>query len=739
MAVGVIAAFAPATLTGHPVIDVMERAVFAAGVSYLGSHGRRWSWLVAVAGVALAARGPALVLALLGTAVLVASFIPRRRLRAAGAVGLGLLALAVLWYPAGTSPAGVALALVGLAIPAATGLQYVRSPRRQVARGAIIGLGVVAVLAALLASIAVLLAYGSVQAGSDDAQRALDAARAGEPEAAARALADADAAFARASDRLGGPLGVPASAVPFLSQQLDAVQVTVEQGRLIAASADDLVATADYDSLQYEGALDLDQVEALTGPAQQVDAVLTEADAAVDDVRAGVLLPPLRDGLDEFDARIAEARDDAALATTLLEVAPGLFGGDGPRRYLIIFITPAELRGAGGFIGSYAELTAVDGKVELSRSGRIIDLILAAEPGQRTISGPQDYLDRYGRFRPEDFLQDVTFSPHFPSSASVIAELYPQSGGEPVDGVIGVDPTGLAALLELTGPVEVEGLDEPLDADNAVEVLTRTQYLEVPDDAERGEILTEATRATFDELVSMSLPAPRELADVLSPAARAGHLRMWSPVDEEQGAFELVGADGRLEIPDGADGFAVVQQNAGNNKLDAYLQRSITYEPRVDVSSGALTATMRIELRNEVPSLDLPLPVVGNARGAPAGTNIAWFTVFTPHVVTSATIDGEPMVSGGSVEQGLNGWNTPLIEIPPGGEVVIELELAGGLDLSDGYALQVLPQPVANPDEMRVDLTVLGGTVSGTGSLTAELLGGEPVVAPTRFDVGIDG
>ncbi len=43
--------------------------------------------------------------------------------------------------------------------------------------------------------------------------------------------------------------------------------------------------------------------------------------------------------------------------------------------------------------------------------------------------------------------------------AQVIGGLYPQSGGEPIDGAISVDPITLAAFLKLTGPVAVDGLD----------------------------------------------------------------------------------------------------------------------------------------------------------------------------------------------------------------------------------------------------------------------------------------
>ncbi len=732
------ALFAPASFTGHPVIDAVERALIVGFVSYVGAHGRRWAWLTAATIVVIPARGASLVLAVLALLVVVVGTIPKRRSRAVGALGLGLMSNAVLWYPHSAEPWGAALATAAMALVVVSGLPFLRKPKRRLARAMLAATAVLVVLAGIGAVLAVGLSYRNVQTGGTSARNALEEARDGDAETARQDLSTARSEFEAASSRISGPLALPARLVPGLAQQVDAVRTTVDQGRHISATADDLVATADYGRLQYDGQLDLQQVSDLAAPTRRADAALRAAHAELADLQGRWLLPPLRDRVDQFAGDIDEARTDTALAAELLEVTPGLFGGDGPRRYLVVFLTPAELRGSGGFIGSYAELEADDGSVELTRSGRIDDLIAGPNRGNRTIDGPADYLRRYGRFNPAVFLQDVTISPDFPSSASVMAQLYPQAGGAPVDGVIAVDPTGLAALLELTGPVTVDGMDEPLSSDNAVEVLTRSQYLDQPDRAARGEFLAEATRVTFEKLIESSLPAPRTLANTLSPVARAGHLRLWSPDAAEQALFERLGATGDLVIPDGSDGFSVVQQNSGNNKLDAYLERSITYLPKVDADTGVLTAELRIELRNEVPSTDLPAAVVGNTRGLPVGTNLAALTVFTPHTVTSATIDGEAVTLGPGMERGLNAWDTPLLEIPPDGKVVVTMELQGGVDLERGYRLDILPQPVANPDRFTSTVTVVGATISGGENTEKELLDDEPLVAPTRIRVPLE-
>ena len=43
--------------------------------------------------------------------------------------------------------------------------------------------------------------------------------------------------------------------------------------------------------------------------------------------------------------------------------------------------------------------------------------------------------------------------------AEAVRQMWPQSGGQPLDGVLYLDPETLAALMHLTGPVTVPGYD----------------------------------------------------------------------------------------------------------------------------------------------------------------------------------------------------------------------------------------------------------------------------------------
>lgn len=710
-------------LTGAPMIDSLERFVLVAIVTFVGSHAHRWAWFVTGALAAVVLRDVPLLITLLGLGVAVGSTQLRNRSKELGAISVGLVQCAVFWSAGsnlGWPTVPVEMLVIGILL--ISGFPNLRRRQRR-ALGwflALVALGLLGATA--LTAFAIVRSADDVSAGSAAARDALEAVRAGETENARAQLTTASQSLTAAQGNLGN-FARPGLLVPGLAQQARAVTTSVDHAKAITDGAAPVV-ERNYHSLRYRGQIDLGIVEDLRKPAAEIDLVLAEANTAMADLQGQWLLPQLDERVDEFAADIESARLDTELATEALKVVPDLLGRSEPRRYLIAFITPAELRGGGGFIGSWAELRAVNGKVDLTESGRIVDLIQAKPVGTRVLRGPTDYVSRYGRFQPQDYLQDVTYSPNWPSNAAVLADLYQQTTGREVHGVIGVDPKGLSALLQFTGPVQVPDLPVPLSATNAVELLTRQQYIQFADRAEREDVLAGATKATFEQLVKASLPAPITLGDVLGPAARGRHLQLWSRNDAEQAFFGTVHASSALSIPEAADGFTVVQQNVGNNKLDAYLQRSITYDVTVDASDGSLAGTMTVVLRNTNENLTLPDPVVSNRRGAPRGTNVASLSVHAPWTVTSATIDGAEEPLGRDEEVGLPVWDTPILQVPPGGEVTIVATIEGNLDLSDGYQLRVLPQPVANADEVDLRVRLDGGSF-GTpdgddGSLTVE-------------------
>lgn len=726
-----VAGLAGCAPTGMARTDVALTALLAAVVTALGARATPVALAVAaavaaVAGETVALRAPAVVALVLVVAVARGvGALPRRLdegavlppvpLPATLAAGLSaLLSVQVVLRLPRTEPAraSAAVAAVVLVVLAGSGWRRTGPAVRRAGRR----LGAVVVLVGLVGLgtgiVAGVLAAGSLDEGSAASDAGLDAVRAGDQDVAESTFRRAAAELGAAVDLTRAWWSLPARHTPVVAQQIAALDAIAAGGGATARFAADGAGRLDAERLRLvDGRLD---------PAAVADArpVLEEVAAATATVHADLAsparrsvwqIPPVADGLDDVTDAVGDAEGSARTGALAAEVGPDLLGQDGEARYFVAFVSPAEARGT-GFLGNYGVLTVTDGEVDLVDVGRNDELNRVVD-GPKEITGPADYLARYARFEPESTWENVTFTPDGPTAGQVMAELYEQSGGEPVDGVIRIDPTGLARLLRLTGPVTIAGLPYPLDATNVVSFLQVEQYRLFEVAEARSDLLGQVAQGVYTELTTGAGPAPARLARSLGPAVEGGHLSVWLRTERGQQLMERLGADGAVpEVVD--DGFGVVSQNAGGGKIDVFMQRSVRYDASIDAATGAVTATAVIGLDNQAPESGEPPYLIGNLVDAPTGTNRTWLSVYSPLDLVTLSVDGHEVAADEGVERGWNVWSL-FVDIPPGAEATVTVELAGQVDLSDGtYRFDLLPQTTVRPDDVRVSATFAGARIA---------------------------
>ena len=702
--------------SGLDVWDAALRAALAAGFVLLAARSRPVWWIPAAALAAAGSGGGPLLaaaLAVLGAAVALAA--TARRLPVAGAVvGALLVQLALrLERPQLTGATALLAAAVLLPVAASGFRRSPRADRRAVVRLGLAAGGVVVVGGA--AGVAgALLARGNLEKGTSALAGGVEAVRGGDEEATARALSAASRSFRAARSTLDAGWLLPARLVPVVAPHLAALQQGARTGEELALTGAETVAASDLGGLAVRGGrLDLGQVRELHVPVSRAAAALDEARRDLARVAASPwLLPAVSRRVDVEVARLDRSHREASIAAAVTEYLPALLGGSGPRRYFLAIQTPAELRGSGGIIGSFGEVTADDGQLAIGAFGRDGDLNTRGTPAaERTLSGPDDYVARYARFEPQRIWQNVSMSPHFPAVAEVISRLYPQSGGSAVDGVISIDPSALAALLELVGPVTVAPWPEPLTAANTERILLHDQYVRL-DPATRPEFLGDVADAVATRLTTGALPPPAAIVQALGPAVRGHHLALWSPVAAEQALFRRIGADGGLPPVDG-DGLAVVNVNAGGNKLDWFLRRTSDYRARVDPDTGRVTGTLTVELRNDSPASGLPPYVIGSSLPVPVGpdgTNRTYLSVYTPLGLSGARLDGEPVALESGRETGRNVFSL-FLNVPPGATATLSIDLAGRITRGRTYRLAWRAQALPVPEVASARVTVGGRTL----------------------------
>lgn len=709
---GVVALFSPAQPTNYLLTDLVVRAGVAVLVTLATSRARRWTWLV-VAGLA-AVGAPSGTWTIVCGAGLVFAFVTtlfaRRRISGA-IVGAFAAQGLVRFTDAGVGRVSALLWLVAVGSVCASA--YAVSPRRvrkQIHRG-LVAAGAVVALGVVVFAVSSALAFGPSQAGAKQAKSGLAAVRDGRSEQGVTSLQEATDSFTTANDRVSSWWAAPAGAVPLLAQQVHAVQVVTEEGAALSGAAAHTARQTDIQQLKYQdGRIDVARLAALAPSLRTTADALDHAEGAIQSVRSPWLVGPLGTRLDDVDAEVRAAQPQLHLAADAAESGPALLGADSPKRYLVLFTQPAEARGLGGFMGNWVELTAVDGRLDITRSGRASDLNDTPGRDSRVLRNPpvpQDYIDRYTRFRPGTYVQDVTLSPDLPSVAAAMRQLYPEMGGAPIDGVLTVDPYALAALLTFTGPIRVPGYDQPLTAQNAAQVLVQDQYTQLGNDS-RKDFLDQASRQTFDALVHGSLPSPAKVGEVLGPMVEQRHL-MFTPFDARaRSLFERIHASGSFDAPTTGDFFQLVTQNSANNKIDLYLHRDVDYRSTFDPATGETDSVATITLRNDAPTSGLPPSVIGsNDQGLPSGTNRLYLSFYTPLGLRSAKLGADATPLEYQRELGMAVYSRYLT-IPSGSSVTLELTLHGTLAPTDTYQLRVGHQPLVNPDAVRVHLGLTG-------------------------------
>jgi hypothetical protein len=707
---GFVAASTDAAPTGHPLTDTVLAGIGVGLITVIGSRAS-W-WALAVAAVTASILNPSLiVLGVLAGAIPVALRV--WRLDRPELLALSAATTFNVLIRAGEDRFFGFTSIVALLCAAAIFVTGIRRFSKRVRRAAMIGATSVlifVVVAAAGTGYAVATARDSLSDGVRSAElgvAALEHDRFDEATEWFRRSADQ---LRLANKQLDRPWVQPAAFVPVLAQHRDAVVDMSATGAAGAATVADALERIDVEDLRVRGGrIDLDALAAIASPLSDVRTALDELQVSTDHAHSPWLIPKAAAVLDDFDESIDEHLPSLDNALTAIGMAPDMLGAQEPRHYLLLLTTPAESHGLGGAIESYAELTASDGVLTMTRTGRAADLDAAAQAADARVNGPAEFLDQYGRFGYEgdggrigdDAFRNLTMTPHFPWVGEIAASVYQQTTGRPIDGVIVADPFVISRLLSYTGPVDLPSVDQQLSVDNAILYLLHDQYLIGDGDNEtHRDALAEAASVTFEASMSGNLPDPIQLATDLGPLVEQRRLLFWSAHDDEQDLLQVLGIDGAIPDLRGGDGWAFTVANGVGNKIDSYLVRRARYvSTEVD---GITIGTLHIELGNTAPAEGLSRHIIGGGGrfGLPQGSSRLYLSVYSALGLDSMTVNGERVDVDAGVERGWNVYSS-IVDIASGETAVVEADLAGVIQQPAEVVSWV--QPMTSPLEILAD------------------------------------
>jgi hypothetical protein len=379
-----------------------------------------------------------------------------------------------------------------------------------------------------------------------------------------------------------------------------------------------------------------------------------------------------------------------------LQLLAAMSGEDGPQRFLIAVANPAEMRGGGGMILSYGVLEVDNGTFTLGEFGGIDDLAIDEPVDPDFLSVPLDYRARWEGREPTRLWRNTTLSPDLAFNAPIMEAMFAERTEEVLDGVIQIDPAGVAAILEGTGPVLVEGLGL-VDSTNVVDLTINRAYIDFPDRDQRQELLGDVAEAAFDALVDGQFNSLRPLGEALFEAAQQRHISVFLNSFDAQAVAASFGATAELPAPEEVDHAILTVQNFSRNKLDYYLDTSLDLTgTRPAAAPGSMTAT--ITVTNTAPT-GVPSDYVfgPNAEGEVAGLYRGIVSLYLPNGATLVGSGGDPF-SPPSITSEIGRTVVGFeVEVPAGESRQVVLELALAPRAAGPYDLTLTPAPRVRP------------------------------------------
>ncbi|MEZ2388361.1 DUF4012 domain-containing protein [bacterium RCC_150] len=528
---------------------------------------------------------------------------------------------------------------------------------------------------------------------------------------------------AAARDAASDPLWSLASATPWLGVNFSA---TAE----IARSADDVATlgvvplvkvydTVNWDRLVPSGAgADLDPIRnAAPNVASAAHAVRISAER-LNAIDTDGLFPQIAGPLSQAKQQLGSIIDELDTASDAATLAPAMLGADTPRHYLLLVQNNAEARATGGIPGALVVLTADKGKFSLSAESSATELGTFTPPVSVDEEQERIYSNRMGTF-----MQDVNFTPDFPTSAATALKMWEQKKGENLDGVISIDPVALSYILDATGPISLQDpqlvaltagkLPNQLSGMNVVKTLLSDVYAEIKQPKLQDAYFGAVAKDIFLALTS-GHPDAKSLLTGIGKGVQEHRVLLWSAEPREQtvlGKYALSGSISGPSVP--AAQFGAYFNDGTGAKMDYYVKRTVQLVTQCSVD-GYGTVKMRITSTNTAPAdaaTTLPTYVTGGgAYGVPAGTAQSNVVAYGPAQaqVETATQDGRNVPFGAQLHD-----NRPVgsltLTLAPGQSSTVEFTF--------GKIVQhTQPDVIVTPTVQAVDKVVLPTASEGCGA-----------------------
>jgi len=329
---------------------------------------------------------------------------------------------------------------------------------------------------------------------------------------------------------------------------------------------------------------------AMSDGINQLSAAVLKSDSLVETMQHidASALPSYQSG--QFIAMREKAivlRDTLKSLQPIVTSLSDFIGIEMDRRYLIIFQNNAEMRGSGGFLGSYALVDFSKGKIKkievpgggsYDTEGGLLERIAAPEP-LRLVN-------------PLWHFWDANWWPDFPTTAKKLSWFLEKSQGPTVDGVISLTPNVIEDVLRIIGPITIP-------EENNLEITADNFWLNTQTIAEAKSPTNQPKKiiGSLINVIMQELPKRLDkeksiaLASVLNQNLKGKQIMFYAKNESVQASLDQLDFSGRIKDTNW-DYLQVVNTNIAGGKSDRKISETITHQAEIQADGSIIDTVM---------------------------------------------------------------------------------------------------------------------------------------------------
>ena len=348
-----------------------------------------------------------------------------------------------------------------------------------------------------------------------------------------------------------------------------------------------------------DGAIDVARLRELPPRVAAIDTGIKSSALAFRDLQTtGPMAGPLAIVQRKALKEVAPVQEAINALVDLAPQLPDALGANGVRRYLIAIGNQAEMRASGGAPLSLVLVEFDKGRISIPIKGQTSTQLFPPMNANVEWWGPamNPFFPRNPRNEP---MVVTNTHPSLTFAGREMAGAWLGGGFPDVDGVMTLDLTAIAAVLNSLGPIQSETYGE-VTGDQLGKILLIDAYEQFgQDEAEARQV---ANQQLLDDLLTKLLSGDDLVtaAKAIAGTAPGRHFQVWLRDPDFESIILKSGAGGQVVDPGLGDWSAVYTQNGNQSKVDVFQERNVLVSVQLDVD-GSARVTQQMNVTNATP------------------------------------------------------------------------------------------------------------------------------------------